>query len=388
MKSLKHIALLIRMDRAFDRDIAQGVGSYLRDNPHWSVFVGESASDASSEIADWHADGIIGDINASWPRRIADRTGVPLVGFGVPTPTGDFGGRPVVMAHHHQIGAIAANHLLEKGIKHLAYCGLDTLPEFHYSLLRWQGFRDTTEAAGGTFHRYKPDPNVAGNWGAEQARLRSWLVTLPKPAGVLALYDGRALKVIDAARVEGIRIPEDIAVLGIDNDVSYCRVSDPTLSSIEPGSHRIGYQAATVLDGLLSGVVPKQNMMLIPPERVVERNSTNTTGFEDEQVAEGIRFIRIHACDPITVDQVLDHIGASVSTGHRKFKQHLGRSIHAEIRRVQMERVRRLLIVTNHPIKQIAYEAGFENTKYLARAFREAHGTTPSEFRRTNQMRS
>jgi LacI family transcriptional regulator len=163
-----------------------------------------------------------------------------------------------------------------------------------------------------------------------------------------------------------------------------CDLTDPPLSSVEQGARPMGYEAAALLDRLMtgSGRKPAQARFVVEPEGVVGRRSTDTLAIEDVDVAAAVRFIRRRACQRIQVDDVVRHVGVSRSTLKNRFKEVLGRSIHGEIQRVRLERARQLITDTDLPLKQIAIQAGFQYVQYLTRLFKNRIGQTPARFRR------
>jgi len=178
--------------------------------------------------------------------------------------------------------------------------------------------------------------------------------------------------------VRGLAIP----VIGVDNDEMICELTTPPLSSIEQGSRQIGYQAASLLDRLMAGRAPRPARHVIPPESLIARPATDVLASDDAQLAQAIRFVREHACDPISVGDVLRLIPLSRSTLENRFRASLGRTIHAEIQRVQVEQARQLLVHTDLLIKQIAVRCGFKYVPYLTRVFRQHIGLSPGEYRR------
>lgn len=212
--------------------------------------------------------------------------------------------------------------------------------------------------------------------------LGRWLKSLPKPTAVFVFFDGWARWVLDACLLEGIKVPLDIAVLGVDNDEWLCELSQPSLSSVDPNIVTTGFIAAKLLDGMLRGKQPPP-LTQIDPAGVVTRISTEFHAFEQSEVAIAMRYIREHACDPIDPGDVLTVTGMSTSTAYRRFMKEVGHSIHAEIQRVQLERVRELLTMTNLSVTEIGRQAGFQNVRYLTKVFRNATGCTPVHFRRT-----
>jgi LacI family transcriptional regulator len=199
---------------------------------------------------------------------------------------------------------------------------------------------------------------------------------------LMACYDVRARHVLSICQELGIHVPEDVAVIGVDNDELMCELTGPPLSSVEQGGRSLGYQAAALLDGLMAGQAPPRWKYRVQPERIVTRRSSDTFAIADADVAAALRFIRQNACSGIQVCDVVQAVAVSRSALESRFKTTIGRTMHAEIQRLQIERVRQLAASTNLPLKEIAATAGFAYVQYMTTLFRRQTGQTPGEYRR------
>ena len=290
------------------------------------------------------------------------------------------------MVHVDDVGLArrAAEHLLERGFRRFAYCGLE---DVNWSLERERAFVSITAQAGGAcavYHLPSLD-RTDQSWEAEQERLARWIVGLPKPSGVMVCHDPRGQRVLEACRRAGVAVPEEVAVIGVDNDEPVCEVSDPPLSSVVPDFHGIGYQAARLLDRLMQGEAPPPGPVFLAPQGVAARQSTDVLAIDDRDVAEAVRFIRQHACESLGVDDVADHVSLSRSVLKRRFRKFLGRSVHDEIVRLRIKRAEDLLAQTDMPISLIAEKTGFHHQEYLGVVFKARTGRTPARFRRECQ---
>ena len=219
-------------------------------------------------------------------------------------------------------------------------------------------------------------------WAAEQRAILRWVNELPKPVGIFACYDNRGQQVLEACRAAGKCVPDDVAVVGVDNDPVRCGLSDPPLSSVIPDTRRVGYQAAELLDAMMSGRRVKPTPYLIAPLGVVTRKSTDALAIDDADVSAAARFIRDHACEPIGVKHVLRTVPISRRALERRFLGALGRTPHQEILRCRIDKARLLLSTTDLPIKAIAQRVGVGNAEYLSVIFKRIVGSTPASFRR------
>jgi len=197
----------------------------------------------------------------------------------------------------------------------------------------------------------------------------------------MACVDLHAQQLISAAHTAGLLVPEEVAVLGANNDTIRCELADPALSSVAPNAFQSGYRAAALLGDLLLGIKPKSYDQRVEPLGVVTRHSTDVLAVEDRNVAAALSFIRERACYGITVNQVLEHAHASRSQMERKFRQCIGRSPQSEIRRVQLRKIRQLLLETDFPLKRIAELTGFEHMEYMCVLFKRMTGISPGSYR-------
>ncbi|MGC4033059.1 MAG: substrate-binding domain-containing protein [Tepidisphaeraceae bacterium] len=220
-----------------------------------------------------------------------------------------------------------------------------------------------------------------GGWAEDRSVIAAWLKKLPKPVGIFACYDLRGQQVLDACRAIGLTIPDDVAVVGVDDDAVRCSLSDPPLSSVAPNTRRVGYQAAELLDRMMTGEKIEPGMRLVAPIGVSARRSTDALAVPDPEVAAAVRYIRDHYSSPMTVDDILEHVSLSRRSLESRFVSHIGRTPHAEILRCRLERAKQLLVETDLPIKTIANRVGVGTPEYLSVLFQRAFNTTPSAFR-------
>jgi LacI family transcriptional regulator len=380
-KRLKRVALLLQSDMAFDRAIARGVGEYIRSHTGWVILMDPMTEATLEGLQYWDPDGIITSIHLPAIQDIATLRQIPIVGFGSYSEALD--GHlhfPIVTSNQEEIGRLAARYFINKGMRHFAFCGGDEQALWCHQ--RRTGFVDELKKHDYPCHIYEPDIPTPAKMPDAIRSLGEWLTTLPKPAGVFVFFDGWARWVLDACVIQHLQVPQEVSVLGVDNDRWLCELSQPRLSSVDANVMTAGYNAAAMLDRLLAGDRDCPRLTMVDPSKVEERDSSNYLGFEDAEVAFAMRYIKEHACDPITPGDVLKVTGMSNSTAYRKFMKSIGRSIHSEIQRIQMERVKEMLTTTNLNVTTVAQQAGFENIRYLTKVFRDATGVTPTEYRR------
>lgn len=379
---IERVALLLESDMAFDRGIARGVGDYIANHKGWIVLMDPLMEVTLEGLRHWNPDGILTSINLPAIDDILSLSGVPIIGFGS-YEEGTHGHLkvPIISSDQEEIGRMAARYFCDRGLKHFAFCGGDETASWCQQ--RLAGFTDALALAGHEPIVFKPDFQGPIRMPEAVKVLGKWLSELPKPSGIFVFFDGWARWVLDACILENLKVPQEIAVLGVDNDRWLCELAQPRLSSIDPNVKTAGYLAAEMLDGVLKNQISPPKLKLVAPAEVVERDSSRFMAFDDPLVAIAIRYVREHACDPITTADVLKVTGMSNSTAYRKFMKEVGHPIHAEIQRTQIDRVKKLLTTTNLKVTVIAAQAGFANVRYLTKVFRDATGQTPTEYRRS-----
>jgi LacI family transcriptional regulator len=299
---------------------------------------------------------------------------------------GDPSVSPVVALDDVAAGEQAAKHLLSCGLESFGYYGVK--PGFKTAINRLEGFRETIRSKGlscSVCPTVVPTPEERASH-LHRPVLIDWLRRLPKPVGILALDDTNAHDVAEACLEAGISVPDHVAIVGVNNDDLLCESAWPPLSSVEADYSRMGYAAAAVLDRLLRGenLSADQRLVLLPPLGVVQRQSTSTLAVKDPNLADALRFIREHACDPCTVTDVLQHVPVGRRWLERQFATQLGRTPHDEIARVRIETAQRLLQRPELNMLEIASRCGFAELKSFYLAFRKLSDITPAAYRRTS----
>jgi len=378
----KRLALLLETGLSFDRAIARGVGDYIHTHRGWVILMDPMLEVTADRLKHWGPDGIICMLQSDGLKAALELNDVPIVAVGANTQdVKALPDLPIITPNQMEIGRIAAGHFLDQGLKNFAFCSGIANRQAQWSREREQGFRERLAEEGYRYTRFEPPRGAKPDMTEMLKALSRWVRKLPKPTGVFVYFDGFARWVLDACVLEDISVPREIAVLGVDNDQWICDLSQPRLSSVDPNVEKIGYLAIELLATILHGGQPPR-LSVVNPAGVVARESTEMMAFSDPDVAVAVRYIREHACDPIIPEEVLKVTGMSHSTAYRKFMKHLGRSVHSEIQRVQLQRMKELLTSTNLNISDIARQSGFENVRYMTKVFRDAIGTTPSDFRR------
>ncbi len=379
----RHVALIVDAAKPYDRKIISGVAQYVKERGNWSLYVEEDPLQKLPDLRRWRGSGIIANFDDRKVAAAVRGLKAPVVGVGGGYGWYDPATRiPYFASGDEAIARLAAQHLIDRGFRRLAFYGYPRTRIIRWSEERAKAFQQWAGEAGIPCSIYTGRHGTARKWTELQRGLIAWVRSLEKPVGLMACNDVRARHVLEACHAIGVRVPEDVALIGVDNDEMICDLTDPPLSSVEQGARRMGYQAAALLDRLMGGWKTSRVRFVVEPEGVVARRSTDILAIEDPDVATAVRFIRKHACERILVGDVVKQVGVSRSTLKNRFKAALGRSLHAEIQHVQLERAKQLIADTDLPLKQVALQAGFQYIQYLTRLFRKCVGQTPAQFRR------
>jgi LacI family transcriptional regulator len=386
MNNHTRVALLIETSGAYGRDVLAGVSEYSRAHGSWSFYVLPRAHEQSlPDMKSWHPAGIIARIESKRTARVIAQAGAPVIGLDVSPDLLQQVRRSVPASEIHPdpraAARLAGDHLLERGFRSFAFVGVrDQL----WSQDRQRAF------VSYVLGQHKCPCEVfnlsevtrAREYGADQQKLITWLRQLPKPLGLMTCNDDCGREVLDAATVAGIPVPDEIGVIGMDNDAVLCDLCNPPLSSVIPNARRAGYEAAALLHRMMKGEKLPGQTLLLEPTGVATRQSTDVVAISDRQVALAVRFIRERACEQITVDDVLKAVPMSRTLLERRFKKFLGRTPHDQILREKIERVKTLLISTDLTLAVVAERAGFDYVEYLSVVFKRMTGFSPSQYRK------
>jgi len=375
-KQYPHIALFVETSNAYCRLLLRGVGDYIKNHTPWSIYLGERARNdlLPDWLQRWEGDGVIARVDSEEMAEVILRSNKPTVNVSQVDTVAKL---PSIYIDEGAHGRFAVQHLLDRGFSQFAYCSVGG---HTWSTPRCQGFVDAIEEEGFSCHIYKPTSSRVA-WEDEQDEIVHWLKALPKPIGLLTAHDFRGRQVLDACRRTGLAVPEEIALIGIGDDEVLCDLAWPPMSSIDSNPRTAGYEAAALLDRLMQGEPMQGQRVLVQPNGVIARQSTDIMAIEDSDVAAAVRFIRERACIGINVDDILVHIPLIRQTLEHRFKKTMGRSLHAEIVRVRIERVKQLLKETELSMQVIAKKSGFKNPRYMSTVFKEKVRQTPGRYR-------
>jgi len=381
MKPTRQVAVLIETSREYGRGLLRGVIAFNRKNPSWSIYFQQQ--DLGQPIPDWlktwEGDGILARVTNITMARQLIKTGLPLIDLRGATREL---GLPTFGIDNQSVATTAFSHLASRGLRNFAFVG-EPSGRHVYDDLRQQAFVDLVAASGSKCHVYSGrSRRSTADWGKRQDALANWLSKLPQPIGVMCCHDDRGHQVLDACRRAELQVPDQVAVIAVDNDEFLCQLAIPPLTSVDVDAERIGYEAARLLDAVMRGDATFNKSLMFDSIGVVERQSTDIVACDDKEVAKALRFIRDNACNQLTVLDVEQHVAISRTVLNRRFKQVVGRTPKQEIVRLQLERGKRLLSTSNGTVESIAHQSGFNEAWYFIKVFRDHVGVTPGAYRR------
>jgi LacI family transcriptional regulator len=380
MPDSTRIMLLINPSRGYTRGLLSGIARYAHLRASWTFYrpleyrdkVGRSIVQILRKLK---PDGIFMR-EPPGLRRIINM-GVPIVCSAYTREA--IPGVASIVTDQEAIGRMAAEHLLTQGLRHFAYCTFD---DWWWSRRRRDSFAQRVAEAGLEMFDYEvPAAGEQRLWDKELPLIAAWLQRLPKPVGIMGCNDDRGALIIDACKLVGLRVPDEVAVVGVDNDELVCDLCSPPLSSVATSLGKAGYEAAALLDRMIQGKEKGKPTLCIQPTHVVARQSTDLLAVDDPAIVSALRFIRRHGRRDLGVQEVADQAGLSRRLLEKRFRRLVGHSIHREIQRVRADFVTRMLLETHMPISEIAEVMQFTDVAHLARFFREEKGCSPTQYR-------
>jgi LacI family transcriptional regulator len=385
MKKKKRVLLVVETSRGFGRQILEGIAAYIRERTNWQVFFEDRSilQKTSPWISNWSGDGIIA-------RSVDRQTGTMLREKGIPLVellSGHF--QPDIIENHDILGSLAVNHFWERGFRHFAFFCAD---HTDWARRRYDAFQSHIAQKNATcalcpLPKGKiRDHHLDGLLQSPDSFLAEWLLSLPKPVGILAAIDIHAFFMLQACLVAGIAVPEEVAILGCGNDELVCSLLMPPLSSIDLNGRLFGYTAAQLLDEKMKHPRKTYPQTTIDPSHIAVRQSTDVIAINDSDVAQAIRFLRDNFMYPISIADVAEKVLLTVRTLERRFRELLGRSPESMLTNIRLDHAKMLLRETNIPVTLIGQRCGFSPSQYFMRVFRQKCGITPHQYRLKNQV--
>lgn len=414
MPEAPRVVLLMIPFTGYDRGLLDGIARYAQVHGPWVFYLSgdypevplpapDSLSGAFQwpeyvsgvvgqmpfpNLRRWRAGGVIARIQSAKIARKILSAGLPVIGIDLSeeqlADDNPLSRISEIRADSHHAGRLAAEHFLERGFRNFAFCGYKGRI---WSQQRHEGFSDRLRKADFSCVAFEPRSHKRSlSWNAEQPMVAAWLKSLPRPVAIMACSDIRGRQVLEAALVQGLDVPDDVAIVGVDDDHLICNLTNPPLSSVAFNLEQAGYRAAELLDGLMTGRIRQPKRIAVEALWVVSRRSTDVFATEDRHVSTALRFIRDHARETINVDDVVRRAGPSRRGLEIRFRGILGRSIRGEIQRARLTYAKQLLVETNLPTARIGVLVGFSNLPYLSNVFRRETGMTLAQFRRRTRV--
>jgi LacI family transcriptional regulator len=380
-----HIALLVETTLASGREILRGVARYARRKTSWSFFhiPGDMKLNFSAWRKTWHGDGVIAKVSDHFMIDELQSMNIPVIDVLGKVVGAKF---PLIHTDDAAIGRMAFEHLHAIGMRQFAFVGVESdEPEKSrdWSARRRDAFCASADASGMTVAVLEMDPLAleSESWEARQKQIGDWLLTLPKPIGIMVCSDQRGFEILEACRSAGIHVPTQAAVVGVDNDRPLCDICNPPMSSIWPNHFSVGYQAAALLDWQLKHGTEYERPLLISPRRLVVRESSNLHKTGDLVLQNAIQVIERQSHTGISIEEIAHAVGVSRTVLQRRFHTELRTTIHDQITSSKLRRAIDLIATTDLPLTKVAELCGFSNQQYMGVVFKKRLGRTPSQYR-------
>ena len=382
------IALLFNANKVYDRSVIEGVGQYIQASQClWNIFIEDDFTYRKESIHELDIDGIIADFDDPETEKLLENTTTPVIAVGGSYQNPAlYPNHPYVATDNFALVETAFSHLKQKGINKFAFYGLPSNTEKHWSNERQNAFIHSMENHGYPSEIYLGEQSHSDNWLKAQSQLCEWISKLPAHTGIIAVTDARARHLLQACEYLNIAVPDQLCIIGIDNEELIQYLSRVSLSSVVQGTNRIGYQAAKLLHRLLNGLPVSNTPILIPPIHVEQRRSTDYLSLTDPLVIQAMHYIRHYATQGIKAEQVLDHLKISRSNLEQRFKTEMNKTIHQVIHEVKLSRAKHMLRNTDIPLQEIADICGYPSLQYFYTVFKKTYHITPKEYRKHNAL--
>lgn len=379
----QRIALLIDTSVTFSSLIIRGVAQYAHEQPAWQILLQpRGVYEHTSVPQHWDVDGVITRVTHRTQATALAQLGIPVINVSrSDVPGFSF---PQVRIDERVTGRLTATHLLERGFRSLAYYCIPDHPNYQDQM--GPVFEEITHSWGGTCRHFKQWRQTKSNRNATPAELEAWLKTLPKPVGILAWDAVHGHTLCEACVSGGFRIPDEVAIICGEDDELFCQISYPPLSAVDCRPERIGYESAAFLARCLAKKKLKPTPIYITPVGVLSRHSTDVLAMDDRELAQALQYLRKNAYGTLQISDVLRQVPLSRRALELRFRQTLGRSPAAELRRLRVNKAKELLTNTNLSMPKIAAASGFSQAEIMNRIFRRELHQTPTQYRRTSRI--
>jgi LacI family transcriptional regulator len=382
------LILLSDFSEEYYKNLLRGITQYSRDHGPWTfckmpTYYRETLGiDGILQWArEWEADGIIGQFYNDEEVEKFTEAKIPVIAQDFKERFTDI---PNITGAYRETGRMGAEYFLKKGFKHFAFYGFGNIV---WSRERAEGFEERINEAGYEVQYYEhKDSRGIDLWYYKPSALSDWLKSLPKPIALMACDDNQGHHITEAARHAGIRIPDELAVLGVDNDEMICDLSDPPLSSIELDSEKSGYEAARLMEQMIEDKVCYGPDIVVKPTQVITRHSTDIFASKDKYIVSALKYIHGNLDKNLKVDQVLKEVPLSRRSLEKRFIMTTGYPVYEYIYNQRIEKFTQKLLETDMTIFEIALDLGLSDSKNIARQFKQIKGMTPMEYRKQHMV--
>ncbi|GAA0368722.1 DNA-binding transcriptional regulator [Bowmanella denitrificans] len=382
-KARHSITLLFNANKVYDRQVIEGIGHYLQSSKaDWDVYLEEDFLCRLEHIHEWSGDGIIADFDDMNIQLALKGSDKPVVGVGGSySNPNHYPAVPYVATDNYALVKLAYEHLKQKGLERFAFYSVPIDENHRWAREREAAISELTAKDGYECQIYQGHCTRPETWQYAMNRLTDWIQSLPKPIGILAVTDSRARHLLQACDHIGLIVPDNVAIIGIDDDDIARFLSRISLSSVTQGCFEMGYQAAKLLHKQLSNIQVGRKQILVPPAGVASRQSTDFKALKDPYVIQAMHYIRQHATRGIKVEQVTDFVGISRSNLEQRFRSERGHSIHTELHNQKLGRACKMLSDTQVSPTEIANICGYPSLQYMYAVFKRHFDQTPTEYR-------
>lgn len=382
------IILLSDFSEEYNKNLLRGITRYSKDHGPWTfckmpTYYRETLgmNGILKWAQEWDANGIIGQFYNGEEVEKFTEAKIPVIAQDFKERFTDI---PNITGAYRETGALGADYFLKKGFKNFAFYGFGNIV---WSRERAEGFEERIQEAGFDVHYYEhKDTRGVDLWYYKPSALSDWLKSLPKPIALMACDDNQGHHITEAARHAGIRIPDELAVLGVDNDEMICDLSDPPLSSIELDSEKSGYEAARLMEQMIEDQVCYADDIVVNATQVVTRHSTDIFASKDKYIVSALKYIHGNLDKNLKVDQVLKEVPLSRRSLEKRFIMTTGYPVYEYIYNQRIEKFTQKLLETDMTIFEIALDLGLSDSKNIARQFKQIKGVTPMEYRKQHML--
>ncbi len=380
--------LVFNANKVYDRQVIEGIGEYLQAAQcDWDVYFEDDFRYRLDGLKSWQGDGIIADFDNPEVESLLRDTSIPTVAVGGSYHhLDDYPRLPYVATDNSALVRTAYEHLKNKGLGQFAFYGVPSTAYTRWSYEREKAFEKQVQADGFVPHIYQGLSTSAEKWDSAQQDLEAWLINLPKPIGLIAVTDSRARHILQACDHLNILVPEEVAVVGIDNENMARYLNRTALSSVQQGSKEMGYQAAKMLHRMLLGYPLENELVVVDPVGIEARQSSDFRALEDPYVMQAMHYIRHNACRGVKVAQVVDYVGISRTNLETRFIEEIGCSMHEQLHMTKFYRACELISATDLSFDEIARTCGYPSVQYMYTVTRKNLGMTPGEYRVASRL--